>query len=47
MCSDIGLCANETVEYALNYFVKDFAPIGIAKDGHIIIGPYKDDKTLW
>eukprot|EP00347_Sterkiella_histriomuscorum_P013853 403363115 len=47
MCSDVGLCANETVQYALNYFVKDFAPIGIAKDGHIIIGPYKDDKTLW
>lgn len=22
-------------------------PIGIAKDGHILWGPYKDDGTLW
>ena len=22
-------------------------PVGIAKDGHVIYGPYKEDGTLW
>lgn len=42
-------CGKNIVDWALGGYdnFKSLTPIGIAKDGHIIWGPYKDDGTVW
>ena len=49
-CASDTTCSSDPMTYALNYVTtsyKKLTPIGIAKDGHWIYGPYKDDGTLW
>lgn len=48
MCSNSILCSNLAPK---NYFLlgssNSLKPIGIALDGHIIYGPFKDSTSLW
>ena len=50
MCDDVHACANDILTYmesGIPQNMKRMLPIGIAKDGHRIFGPYKNDGTLW
>ena len=41
---------NDIINYGLESFAKNMkslTPIGIAKDGHIIYGPYNDDGEVF
>lgn len=42
-------CGKDMKEWVLKGYenYKYLNPIGLAKDGHIIWGPYKDDGTIW
>lgn len=51
-CSSCGSsvdCSNDLRQYALDQFAsyKTDKILGIAKDGHTIVGPYKTDGTLY
>ena len=48
---DNDLCLRQPVTYGTDqYSESDYAyakPVGLAKDGHIIVGPYNSDGELW
>ncbi|CDW91811.1 UNKNOWN [Stylonychia lemnae] len=49
-CNNIPKCKQDKLAYALSfmqYQEKTIMIIGIARDGHSILGPYKRDGTLW
>jgi hypothetical protein len=49
-CTSVELCNSDLISYALSGFTganKKLIPIGLAKDGHIIYGPYKNDGTTF
>lgn len=48
-CTDSTTCGTDKVGWALGGYANytSLTPIGIAKDGHVIWGPYKDDGTVW
>lgn len=49
-CSGNKLCNEDPLSYTLSFTSEGeraLLPIGIAKDGHLIYGPYKNDGTLW
>eukprot|EP00347_Sterkiella_histriomuscorum_P007900 403347132 len=50
-CASDARCNNQKLAYQIKYFntaaSKIMFPIGLAKDGHIIYGPFKNDGTLW
>lgn len=46
LCKDVSACSDDILEYAINgYSTSSEGPgaaiVGIATDGHVIIGPYK------
>lgn len=49
-CNQYELCAQNPTWHA-NFYTpavqKSIKPIGVAKDGHVIYGPYKDNGNLW
>ena len=50
MCEDVAECDKNPLAYmtkGMPTMMKDILPIGIAKDGHMIMGPYRGDGTLW
>eukprot|EP00349_Pseudokeronopsis_sp_Brazil_P008630 CAMPEP_0202965436 /NCGR_PEP_ID=MMETSP1396-20130829/9412_1 /ASSEMBLY_ACC=CAM_ASM_000872 /TAXON_ID= /ORGANISM="Pseudokeronopsis sp., Strain Brazil" /LENGTH=121 /DNA_ID=CAMNT_0049688149 /DNA_START=685 /DNA_END=1050 /DNA_ORIENTATION=+ len=49
MCIELSDCKTTPFDYALEYLddYPSLTPMGIAKDGYIIWGPYKEDGTLW
>ena len=53
LCDDSinDLCNRQPVTFAVaNFTSTDFpyaTPMGLAKDGHIIVGPYNSDGELW
>lgn len=48
-CSSISACASDIKTYAMNYFSSNmtFTVMGIAKDGHLIIGPYATNGSMY
>jgi hypothetical protein len=49
-CSSDVNCTADIRTYSvmkIKHAQKSFMPIGIAKDGHIIYGPYSNNKVLW
>lgn len=48
-CLSESTCGQDMVSWALRGYEdsKSLTPIGIAKDGHILWGPYKDDGNVW
>ncbi|CDW76317.1 UNKNOWN [Stylonychia lemnae] len=50
ICDNIPKCKEDKLAYALSFMQiheKTIMVIGIARDGHSILGPYKRDGTLW
>lgn len=50
ICSGNSGCANDTMHYALAPVpsqLRAVNPIGYAKDGRVIYGPFRSDGTLW
>ena len=50
MCEEQEDCDSDIKKYMVQdvpNLTKTYLPIGIAKDGHMIMGPYKKDGTLW
>ena len=50
MCEDVEECDKDPLTYmtkGIPTMLKDLMPIGLAKDGHMIMGPYRADGTLW
>ena len=50
MCEDVAECDKNPLTYmtkGVPTMLKDIMPIGLAKDGHMIMGPYRGDGTLW
>lgn len=50
MCQDNNSCWNDLTNYIVAQVptdMKTMKTIGIAKDGHLIQGPYKDNGRLW
>ena len=49
-CDNVPECANSMADYAMRVYT-DYQPywtlIGMAKDGHKVIGPYKEDGNSW
>lgn len=47
-CSETSACASDVASYSLTLFesAKTLTVIGIAKDGHVIYGPYLSDGSL-
>lgn len=49
-CSTNALCSKDPRQHAIAYIPEQLQtklPIGLAKDGRVIYGPYKVDGTLW
>ena len=49
-CEDDPNCKENKVEYLTSNFsssLQTILPVGLAKDGHIIYGPYRIDGSLW
>ena len=47
---DYPLCGQNIMQYTLSMIpatMQTMVPIGLAKDGRIIYGPYRSDGTLW
>jgi len=44
-----SLCSTDSISYAVPFYSgkKELTYIGIAKDGHHIYGPYRDNGSLW
>lgn len=49
MCTSGDTCYDDVKDYALDAYSswKSLNPIGIARDGHIIWGPYDDNGDTW
>ena len=51
MCPDNNDCVSDPFAFAINNLYNDPTQfgeiIGIAKDGHVIVGPYNQDGELW
>ena len=57
LCADVAECTSDTPTYLMNkaksgqtsfYVAGNWdKPIGLALDGHLIMGPYKEDGTTW
>lgn len=48
--TDYPLCKEDVRKHALSYVppqLQTMTPIGLAKDGRVIYGPFKNDGTLW
>ncbi|CDW74997.1 UNKNOWN [Stylonychia lemnae] len=49
-CTTSAICRNDVIDYAKKMTLatqRTFLPIGLAKDGRIIYGPYKENGNLW
>ena len=48
-CADMANCTKSLKNYALSAYSNNKTDtfLGIAKDGHMIVGPYKSDATLY
>lgn len=48
-CDEDNDCHLDRIDFSLRGFgtQPNLNPIGIAKDGHVIYGPYKEDGTIW
>lgn len=51
-CQQVNDCYSDPLTYAVEYFTSSngyntLKPIGIAKDGHILWGPYNEDGSTW
>lgn len=52
VCKNLTSCKKDPVQYAINGAYpsnnqRKLAPIGLARDGRVIYGPYKNDGSLW
>ena len=51
LCKNDSRCASDPFDWALNfgttYADKSLTDIGLARDGHVIKGPYNEDGELW
>lgn len=51
LCKNDSRCASDPFDWALNfgttYADKTLTDIGLARDGHVIKGPYNEDGELW
>ena len=50
LCKDDALCSIDVRNYSISLIppqLQTKLPIGIARDGRIIYGPFKSDGTLW
>ena len=51
LCKDEQKCASDPFDWALNFGnafrQKELTDIGLARDGHVIKGPYNEDGELW
>jgi hypothetical protein len=50
LCSDSPACSKNITKYALDNtptLSRGLLPVGIARDGKVIYGPYKTGQTLW
>eukprot|EP00347_Sterkiella_histriomuscorum_P018009 403347133 len=50
LCKNLQDCSSDPMAYSIQFQedkVQGALPIGIAKDGHMIVGPYKADGLLW
>ena len=48
-CQELSSCNDQILTYGMNYYGNnntDFALMGIAKDGHLIYGPYTPNKNV-
>ena len=45
-CEDLNSCTSNPLGYATQG-LKYPTTVGIAKDGHLIVGPFKDTNKLW
>lgn len=48
-CAQDNTCKNDLKTFGLNAYStkKTLTPVALAKDGHIIYGPYNSDGTAW
>lgn len=49
-CDDVTTCTSNKLTYSSSYLTtknKGLTPVGIAKDGHVIYGPYNALGSLW
>lgn len=47
-CNDVSECKNNLLDYIKDgYTERTLEPIGLARDGHVIWGPYKNDGSVW
>lgn len=49
VCPNITSCNSDVKDYVLGYYSgnKTLTVLGVAKDGRVIIGPYKSDGTMF
>lgn len=49
MCTDKAGCVENFKDYSLSngYLAKSITYIGLAKDGHMVVGPYNEKGELW
>ena len=48
LCEDNPECKRNKFRYALSFYrYKELIPLGYAKDGRTIYGPYRQDGELW
>jgi hypothetical protein len=45
-CQDLNSCSSNPISYATKGLTGPTI-VGIAKDGHLIVGPFKDTNKLW
>eukprot|EP00347_Sterkiella_histriomuscorum_P020863 403336175 len=49
-CEEISQCSANELKYGISFLTsaqKKVSPIGIARDGHMIVGPYNSNGVLW
>ena len=46
-CRNYKNCASNTKNYMSTYTLQALTQVGLALDGRIIYGPYKNSTTLW
>jgi len=50
MCDDVDSCDDDPYKYMYSVWTdktNNGGVVGLARDGHVIVGPYNDDGELW